>query len=193
MSAVCIIPARGGSRRIPRKNIRMFHGKPILAYSVETAKESKLFDKIVVSTDDADIAEVATKYGADIHWRDADSARDEVGTHEVAARVLEDLWIDSGIACVLYPCAPLITADDLMRGYRCLGLDKWFSMSVGTDPLCDAGAFYFGDVFAFADRFPLIGPNTSMVPIPKNRVCDINTMSDWIRAEHMYEALRSAE
>lgn len=193
MNTVCIIPARGGSRRIPRKNIRMFHGKPIIAYSIETAKESKLFDEIYVSTDDAEIADIAAKYGASIHWRDADSARDEVGTQEVAARVLEELEIKEGIACVLYPCAPLIAADDLIRGYRGLWPDKWFSMSVGTDPLCDAGAFYFGYVFAFADRSPLIGPNTSMVPIPKNRVCDINTMSDWIRTEHIYEVLRSGK
>lgn len=190
MSCIAIIPARGGSRRIPRKNIRMFHGKPIIAYSIETAKESKLFDEIFVSTDDSEIAEIAQGYGASIHWRDADSARDEVGTQEVAARVLENLGIDSGIASVIYPCAPLIAADDIIYGRKWLSADRWFSMSVGEGILRDAGAFYFGDVQAFRDRIPLIGPMTAMIPIPSNRVCDINTMDDWIRAEKMYSALK---
>ena len=62
---ICVIPARGGSKRIPRKNIKLFHGKPIIAYSIDTAIKSKCFDKVIVSTDDDEIAEVAKKYGAE--------------------------------------------------------------------------------------------------------------------------------
>lgn len=63
---VCIIPARGGSKRIPKKNIKPFYGKPLIAYSIETAKQSELFDRIIVSTDDEEIAKIAKEYGAEV-------------------------------------------------------------------------------------------------------------------------------
>ena len=65
-SCVAIIPARGGSKRIPKKNIKLFHGKPLIAYSIEVAIKSKLFDKVIVSTDDEEIAKIARSYGADV-------------------------------------------------------------------------------------------------------------------------------
>lgn len=193
MSAICIIPARGDSRRIPRKNIRMFHGKPIIAYSIEAAKESRLFDDIWVSTDDEEIARIAHEYGARSHYRSEESARDNVGTQLVMSVVLRDLYQSSllGYACCIYPTAPLMRQQDLYDGY-CELKDNAadFAFSVGTGPLSDAGQFYWGTVKAFVDNRPLISPESIMIPVPETNVCDINTEEDWLRAEQMYLALK---
>jgi len=86
---LCIIPARGGSKRIPKKNIKEFCGKPLIAYSIEVAKKSNLFDKIVVSTDSKEIAEVAKKYGAEVQMRPDELANDYVGLDKVIEYVLD--------------------------------------------------------------------------------------------------------
>jgi len=80
---LCIIPARGGSKRIPKKNIKLFCGKPLISYSIETAKKSELFEKIVISTDSEEIAEIGKKYGAEILWRPRELADDYNGSIEV--------------------------------------------------------------------------------------------------------------
>ncbi len=185
---VAIIPARGGSKRVPRKNIRLFHGKPIIEYSIALCKPW-LVDAVVVSTDDAEIARIATYAGAHVIWRAPDDG--SKGTQEVAADVLRVLSDDVDTACVLYATCPLLTVGDLAIGLNAL-VGHQFSMSVQADPLADAGAFYWGKAEAFRKRLPLIAPHTAMVPIPANRVCDINTLDDWARAESMYEALRRA-
>ena len=82
---IAIIPARGGSKRIPRKNIKEFHGKPMIAYSIEAALKSHCFDKVIVSTDDAEIADIAIQYGAEVPFmRPANIADDYATTLEVA-------------------------------------------------------------------------------------------------------------
>lgn len=192
MSAICVIPARGGSRRIPGKNKKLFHGKPIILYSIEAAQQSGLFSRIIVSTDDLDIVEIATRAGCEIHYRDEETARDEVGTQEVMKRVLLDMVkIEDrgGVACCIYPTAPLISDSDLMCGKYAIEDGKRYAFSVGTDPLCDAGQFYWGRFVAFISGQSLIGPNTEMIPVSKTRVCDINTPEDWDRALRMYEEL----
>ena len=84
MGNLCVIPARGGSKRIPRKNIQNFFGKPILAYSIELAKKCEIFDEIMVSTDDEEIAEIAIKYGAKIPFlRSEQNANDFATTIDV--------------------------------------------------------------------------------------------------------------
>ena len=91
---LCVIPARGGSKRIPRKNIRPFAGRPIIAYSIDAARESGLFDRIMVSTDDAEIAEVAHGVGAEIPFlRPAELADDYVGTNAVVTQAIQ--WHES--------------------------------------------------------------------------------------------------
>ena len=189
MSAIAVIPARGGSRRIPRKNIRMFYGKPIIAYSIETALGSGLFEKVVVSTDDKEIAEVARKYGAEVLDRPEALARDEVGTQEVMAHALS-MFLGYDIACCIYPTAPMLSGDDLLSGMHVL-LHPWatYTMSVNTEPLYDAGQFYWGYTGAFIRRVPLIGLSTAMIPIDKDRVCDINTEEDWVLAQLKYRCL----
>jgi len=182
---VAIIPARGGSVRVPRKNIKVFHGKPMLTYPVRAAQESKLFDLIVVSTDDADIAHVAYMCGATVMPRAEDDGT--TGTQEVAANVLDDLNVRADLACVIYPCTPLLNAHSLTAGLQRLLMPdaKSFAYSVGPDGQ-DAGAFYWGWALAFRNRTPLEG-NSAQVVLPHEMVCDINTPEDWARAEQMYD------
>lgn len=117
MKCLCIIPARGGSKRIPRKNIKEFCGKPILAYPIEAALKSGLFDEVMVSTDDEEIAEVAKKYGASVpFYRSAETASDTATTEAVLKEVLaeyEKRGKTFDIMCNIYPCTPLVTPDKL--------------------------------------------------------------------------------
>jgi pseudaminic acid cytidylyltransferase len=112
MNRVAIIPARGGSKRIHRKNIKEFLGKPIIAYSIEAALKSGLFDEVMVSTDDHEIAELSKNYGASIpFFRKAETANDFATTADVLEEVLNE-YKKSGskfeYACCIYPAAPLI-------------------------------------------------------------------------------------
>lgn len=122
--AIAIIPARGGSKRIPRKNIKDFFGKPLIAYSIEAALESKLFDKIIVSTDDEEIANVAKKYGAEVPFiRPKELSDDFTGTEDVVKHALE--WLKEGgetfeFACTIYATAPLLQSKYLVEGYNAL-------------------------------------------------------------------------
>lgn len=122
--SVAIITARGGSKRIPRKNIKDFLGKPIIAYSVCAALEAGCFDEVMVSTDDEEIAEVARKSGALVpFFRSAEMSNDFATTADVILEVLADyrkLGRDFELACCLYPTAPFISADKLRSGYHTL-------------------------------------------------------------------------
>lgn len=122
--ALAIIPARGGSKRIPRKNIRPFEGKPILAYSIEAALNAGCFADVVVSTDDDEIAEVAVRYGASVpYMRSPENSDDHAGLAEVAIEVLQRVKIDGGdfsLFCLILPTAPFVTAARLLQGYQLL-------------------------------------------------------------------------
>ena len=121
--SVCVIPARGGSKRIPRKNIKPFHGLPMIGWSIEAAQQSGLFDRIVVSTDDAEIAETALSLGAEIPFiRPDDLANDFTATVPVIAHAIEALALapDTPVCC-LYATAPFVQAGDLTKGLRLLG------------------------------------------------------------------------
>ncbi len=136
---LAVIPARGGSKRIPRKNIRPFCGKPIIAYSIEAALGSELFDRVVVSTDDEEIAEVAKRFGAEVPFlRPPELAGDHTGTNDVVRHAVE--WFDArretpAFVCCIYATAPLVTPKALRRGYEILvGSDKAFAFSATTFP-----------------------------------------------------------
>lgn len=121
---VAIIPARGGSKRIPRKNIKEFCGKPLIAYSIETALKSKLFEKIIVSTDDEHIAQIAKNYGAHIPFlRPKELSDDFTGTGAVVAHALQTLKSRGetyDFACTIYATAPLLQASYLQKGLDAL-------------------------------------------------------------------------
>ncbi len=117
MSSIAIITARGGSKRIPKKNIKEFCGKPIIAYSIEAAGESGIFDEIMVSTDSEEIADIARKYGAAVPFmRSEKTSGDFAGTNDVLLEVLEEYEkrgrrYETG--CCIYPTAPFVTAEKL--------------------------------------------------------------------------------
>ena len=121
---LCVIPARGGSKRIPRKNIKPFLGRPIIQWSIEAAVQSGCFDKIIVSTDDDEIAEVAQKNGAEVPFmRPHELANDFAETIPVIAHAIRwfacnNTLIDA--ACCIYPTAPLIKKEDLIFGMNAL-------------------------------------------------------------------------
>ncbi|MBT6314560.1 MAG: pseudaminic acid cytidylyltransferase [Alphaproteobacteria bacterium] len=133
---VAIIPARGGSKRIPRKNIRAFEGKPIIAYSIEAALATGLFERVVVSTDDTEIASVAETYGAEIPFlRPAEIADDMTGTAPVVKHAVEALQASGDeitCACCIYATAPFVRASDLTKAYEALmaAAEKAFAFSV---------------------------------------------------------------
>ncbi len=127
---IAVIPARGGSKRIPRKNIKVFCGKPMIAWSIEAALQSACFDQVIVSTDDAEIAEVARQCGAQVPFvRPATLSGDHTGTIPVIKHAVE--WFQAQgktpeQVCCLYATAPFVSADDLRRGLALL-----------TDTACD--------------------------------------------------------
>lgn len=134
---ICVIPARGGSKRIPGKNIKDFCGKPIIAWSIDVAKASGLFERVLVSTDDAEIAKVARSLGAEVPFmRPAEIADDYSGTTEVIAHAsqwaLDQGWPVSAVCCI-YATAPFIQIDDLKRGLQCLQSGDWAYAFTATD------------------------------------------------------------
>ena len=116
---VAIIPARGGSKRIPKKNIKEFCGKPMIAYSIEAAKKSELFDKIVVSTDDENIAQVAKSFGAEVLKRPKELADDFTPTIPVIAHAIKELeLLKATSVCCIYATAPFVQASFLQVAYQ---------------------------------------------------------------------------
>lgn len=139
---LAIIPARGGSKRIPRKNIKPFCGKPMIAWSIEAALESGCFDRIIVSTDDDEIAEVARQYGAEVPFmRPLELSDDHTGTIPVIRHAIETINSQGRSveqACCLYATAPFIQAEDLRRGLEILqgsGGDYAFSVTSYAFPI----------------------------------------------------------
>ena len=121
MKNLCIIPARGGSKRIPRKNIKPFMGKPIIAYSIEAALESGLFDEVMVSTDDEEMADIAKQYGASVpFFRSAETANDYATTVDVLLEVIncyKERGKEFDFVCCLYSTAPFVTSQKLKTAY----------------------------------------------------------------------------
>jgi len=122
--SIAIIPARGGSKRIPRKNIRHFNGRPIIAYSIEAALKSDCFVEIMVSTDDFEIADVARDAGASVPFtRSSENSNDFATIADVCKEVLEqyhNLGKDFDLICCILPTAPFVSAERLKQGYELL-------------------------------------------------------------------------
>lgn len=134
---IAVIPARGGSKRIPRKNIKEFCGKPMIAWSIEAAIASGVFDRILVSTDDDEIADIATQFGAEVPFvRPKKLSDDFVGTTEVIAHAVawvQEQQTEVTAACCIYATAPLIQIDDIKKSLEIFETGEWdyvFSASV---------------------------------------------------------------
>lgn len=139
---IAVIPARGGSKRIPRKNIKSFGGKPMISWSIKAAIESRCFDRIIVSTDDEEIAKVSKIYGAEVPFiRPANLSDDQTGTIPVIAHAIE--WqsqqgIIANDVCCIYATAPFIQASDIQNGLKVLessGAEFAFSVTSYAFPI----------------------------------------------------------
>ena len=125
---VAIIPARGGSKRIPRKNIKLFSGKPVIAHSILAAKNSELFDCVFVSTEDEEIAEVSKTFGAEIIQRPLELSDDYTETIPVIRHAIEwmsqrEMKVDA--VCCIYGCTPLVLPEDIIKGFNYLINGQW--------------------------------------------------------------------
>ena len=129
MTKFCLIPARSGSKRIKNKNIKLFHGKPIISYAISNAKKSGLFDKIFVSTDSSKIAKIAKKYGAEIPFirpkniSNDKTVDDSVRNHFIEYCKKKKLHID--YLCYLYPCTPLLKIKTLKNTFRLISQKRY--------------------------------------------------------------------
>ena len=195
MSNIAIIPARGNSVRIPRKNIKPFYGRPIMAYAIDAIKQSGLFDRIIVSTEDGEIAEIATSLMAEIvirpgHLAEVNAA--DCGTQEVVRHALLAIAAEDGdVACCVYPATPLLRSGDLSVAHKMLVLRPCsYVAAVATNPFRDIGNFYMGLALQFVNRNPLWNHATGLYVMPPERAIDINSMDDWKKAEEMYAKLR---
>lgn len=226
---VAIIPARGGSKRIPRKNIKYFCDKPIIAYSIENAIKSNLFDKVIVSTDDFEIAEIAKQFGADVPFFRSNLLSDDFSTtHDVMTETITKLKQNGKTleyACCLYATAPLVLVKDLKTGFELLknkgfdlvlaaskfdssifrsfklnsigGLEMiypehYFSRSQDLPTVYhDAGQFYWAKAEYWLGKQEKFNSKMSIVEIPSWRTQDIDTESDWIRAETIFANLKA--
>jgi pseudaminic acid cytidylyltransferase len=224
---VALIPARGGSKRIPGKNVRAFLGKPIIAHSIHCALHSGLFDRVIVSTDDDRIAGTARECGAEVPFRRPEALADDyTGTTAVVAHAIK--WLreqgaDPEIVCCIYPTAPLIDARDLSRGLELLQAGQWKFVFAATsygasvyrafrqcadgalemlypekfaersqdlpEVFHDAAQFYWGTASAWVDGIRVFGESSTIVPVPRWRVQDIDTEEDWVRAEALAKSL----
>jgi len=137
---IAVIPARGGSKRIPRKNIKLFCGKPMIAWSIQAAIESKCFDRIIVSTDDQEIAEIAKSYGAESPFiRPAELSNDHTGTIPVIVHAIkqiqENYKINIKNVCSIHATAPFVMSEDLKQGLNILlSTDASYAISVTSFP-----------------------------------------------------------
>lgn len=224
---VAIIPARGGSKRIPRKNIKEFHGKPMIAYSIEAAQNANCFDRIVVSTDDREIADIAETYGAEVPFlRSADISDDFATTIDVIQHAIIELALnEQDNICCIYATAPFIEVNKLLSGLTLMQfhkLDYAYSATEFSFPIQrafylnnagkvsmfypeyfntrsqdltkayhDAGQFYWGRYDAYKQGLPFFSANTMPVILDVSKVQDIDTPSDWKRAELIYNLMNT--
>jgi len=126
---VAVIPARGGSKRIPRKNVRNFHGKPMISYAIKVAQDSNLFDQIIVSTDDKEIADISQGLGAKVPWMRSSELSDDMAT---TLDVMQDAVIHLGRTleseakiCCIYPATPLLQTQYLREGSLKMDEGDW--------------------------------------------------------------------
>jgi N-acylneuraminate cytidylyltransferase len=138
---LAVIPARGGSKRVPRKNIKLFCGRPMIAWSIDAAHASGCFDRVIVSTDDAEIADVARDAGADVPFvRPAALSDDHTGTLPVVRHAIEQIAAGRAprLVCCIYATAPFLRGEDIERGRDALersGADFAFSVARYPSPI----------------------------------------------------------
>ncbi|MEO5327916.1 MAG: pseudaminic acid cytidylyltransferase [Magnetococcus sp. THC-1_WYH] len=173
---VAIIPARGGSKRIPRKNIKQFAGQPMIAYAIRAAVGCGLFNKVIVSTDDIEIAEIAKGYGAEVPFmRPVELADDNTPTVPVVAhaiRTLQQQGVSLEYACCIYPGVPFIQTSDLIAAFELL-------------KTCGAGYCYP------VTEFPSV-IQRALRRFPDGKIQPINPQYEWTRTQDLESAFYDA-
>lgn len=228
---IAVIPARGGSKRIPRKNIKNFKGVPIISYAINAAKKSGLFDHIIVSTDDEEIKNVSIDLGAIAPFtRPEHLANDFATTVPVIKHAIE--WSANNLGgvtdvCCIYPTVPFIKPKDIISAYEILinskQVDYVFSATDYSFPIQrafkvanngfvemyfpenysarsqdlprsyqDAAQFYWAHSGTFLREEEFFSCNSKAHLLPRYLVQDIDTLSDWVRAEYLYDVLLKA-
>lgn len=230
-NCLCVIPARGGSKRIPRKNVVDFAGKPLIAHSIENALNSGVFDEVIVSTDDEQIASVAKAYKASVPFmRPKELCDDFISSNAAITHAIKEFskkGLEFSSVCCLYATAPLIDSGLLRQAYaefkddeceflfsacafdypiqRAFTLDnekrvsmfdesKYYARSQDLTPAFhDAGAFYFGKSSAWLEEKMTFKPYAKAFLLPRNLVCDIDTMQDLEFAKILFDIKQNAK
>lgn len=217
MNAVCVIPAKGTSKRIPGKNIREFDGRPIIEYTIAAALNAGCFDDVIVSTDSDQVTKIAADTGADVFHRSEETCGDFVPMVDAVVEVLQEY--ESDYVCMAYPCAPFIkpsrinVAYEMVRSgeydsvfpvYRAEPPERtlirrrdWFISrypeydNVNSDRF--PYSYHIAGQFFFCDAEMVITHETVMLPrcwgieIPRWEAVDIDTLNDWTYAELLWE------
>ena len=197
MSKVSIITARGGSKRIPRKNIKEFCGRPIIAYSIKAALESDLFDEVMVSTDDEEIADVSRAYGASVPFMRSASASDDYATTTDALLEVLCEYARRGrvfdTLCCLYPAAPFVNPDELCAAMRMIDMGATSVIPVTSFDFPPLRGFRFDENGRLQYAFPEYALSRSQdLPdmvhdyIESKLVQDIDVLEDWELAEQKF-------
>ena len=220
---IAVIPARGGSKRVPRKNIRTFAGQPIIVWPIKAALSSGLFDQVVVSTDDPEIAEVARMTGASVPFMRPENLSDDYAdTKSVIRHGISELKLKTEVqVCCIYPTSVFADAQLLKNGLEKLNESKCsFVFSItSVDPsiyrsftktaddhitmlfpenyakrtqdlpslYCDAAQLYWATVGAWQSDLDIFGADSIGVFIDPSRVQDIDTESQWLAAERIFQ------
>ena len=220
---IAVIPARGGSKRVPRKNIRTFAGQPIIVWPIKAALSSGLFDQVVVSTDDPEIAEVARMTGASVPFMRPENLSDDYAdTKSVIRHAISELELKTEVqVCCIYPTSVFADAQLLKNGLEKLNESKcsfvfsitsvdpsiYRSFTKATDDhitmlfpenyakrtqdlpslYCDAAQFYWATVGGWQSDLDIFGADSIGVFIDPSRVQDIDTESQWLAAERIFQ------
>ena len=198
---VAIIPARSGSKRIKNKNIRLFHGRPIIYWTINTAIKSKLFDKVIVSTNSTKIAKIAKNFGADIPFiRSSKLADDKTSIGEVMKNTLiflKERKIKINYACLLYAISKFNSSVHRalkIKNKRIFpnNYKNVFKRSQDLEPLYyDNAQFTFGKLDSWLKKKHAFTAKTFFVEIPSFRTQDIDTLDEWKKAEIIFKILKN--
>ncbi|MCA9413187.1 MAG: NTP transferase domain-containing protein, partial [Candidatus Omnitrophica bacterium] len=220
MKTIGIIPARGGSKGIPRKNLRDLNGKPLIAYTIGTALKAGCFDRIVVSTEDEEIAHIAREFGAEVHIRPDHLAADQTTLDPVIFDAVQAVRDSYDIVATLQPTCPLLKPETLKAAHRKMMEDKSIDtlLSAVNDPRLawievdseivpayekrvnrqelppyfrETGAFFFSRR-KWVTESSRFGKKVAVFEIPENEALDIDTMKDWWIAERTLQSRRIA-
>ena len=172
----CVIPARSGSKRLPGKNVKLFFGRPVLWYAIDTAYRTGLFSRVMVSSDSQDIGRLAQEYGAEWHHRSARTSDDGANDYAVIQEVLKTVKPD--YLCYLYPITPLLEPVDLLKGYDMMLSHLWPVVRSTMPNGKDAGAFYWLDCGAEVSEYSYYN-EFAPLPLPEFNCHDVNTLEDW--------------